>query len=186
MKEIYFSRFVWLGVSTILLVLSFIKTDFKENKRNCLITEITYPSDFDSKIGWVSCPCFTDFCTAVCYCVNLISDKGYIYNEPDSTECTFKSNIIPFKLNFTSMIDTFLNKTIECWYDTNYDIYYINNDYSKDYSKNIFLSVFAVFTFFCLFLEFINCTFYSTKKIGDQELYENPEYINEIPPAYEI
>ena len=185
MKEICFSRFLWAGITGILLILSFANVNFKEDKRSCTITQITYPYDFDSNVGWVFCPCFTDFCTLVCYCVNLISDNGYIYKEPSDTECTFKSNIIPFKLNFSNILDKYLNQTIDCWYDRKYDNYYIENSYAKNYSKNIFLSILGIFTFLCVVLEIVNYNCYSEKTIGEQEHYEIPRYDSESPPSYE-
>jgi len=99
-------------------------------------------------------------------------------NGDDKNNCTFESNIIPYKLNFEPIITNYMNKTVNCWYDNSYTISEIYLDYKEN---NIV--IFIVLLIFLLALNII-CLFteladnYSVNDVFQQEIYEIDEGVD--------
>ena len=161
--------------------------NYSDDKTTCIVDSITYPETFDNMIGWVSCNCFTKFCTPICYCVNLFQGNDIILNKNYDNDCTFQSNIIPYNLNFTSILDTYYNKSIDCWYDNIKQIYYLDGNIMKNDLKNIIISAYVI-VMICIFVvECFSSGYVSMNRIQESEEDEEnlPRYNEDIPPSYE-
>lgn len=180
MEETCLLRIIWFGLSSALLAFSFTNIiNVFDTKFDCTISNITYPTSFLSD-GWKSCSCHTEFCTDTCYCVNLYSNQGrhlFINNVPQ--QCSIESNIIPYNLNFSNIVSTFQDKTVNCWYDTNKDILYINDSNFKNNVKYTCFVIFCLLTVACVSVEIVNVCLKNKNTLP-------PEYQElEVPPEYQ-
>jgi hypothetical protein len=173
---VFFAFFLYLIIYFLLK-----KSNYIEGQ--CYIDRIDYPKSFEDQYVWKNCTCDTDFCTKKCYCVKLYSSmkKDLVIennNGDDKNNCTFESNIIPYKLNFEPIITNYMNKTVNCWYDNSYTISEIYLDYKEN---NIV--IFIVLLIFLLALNII-CLFteladnYSVNDVFQQEIYEIDEGVD--------
>ena len=188
MEYLNITRVIWLSVSVFCVFMALMGSDnIGDRKGNCEITNVTYPVSFKDTEGWIGCPCFTEFCVAMCYCVKLISNNTMISYYPYEFDCTFKSNVIPYDLNFSNIVDKYNNKVLDCWYNDDYDTYYINGKIMKNYSKTIFVSLFFIFLIVCIIIESTSSS--STVILRDDEeesILPSYESSSSIPPSYEV
>lgn len=189
MREKHILRYVCCAINILFIMyMATVGDNYSDDKTTCIVDSITYPETFDNMIGWIPCKCFTDFCIPICYCVNLFQGNDIILSKNYDINCTFQSNIIPYNLNFTSIFDTYYNKSIECWYDNIKEIYYLDGNIMKNDLKTIIISAYVI-VMVCIFIVECSCSGYiSMNRIQEsQENEENlPRYDEEdIPPSYE-
>ena len=173
-------RFIWLIFVTVSIygIVVVLTRDNDYEKQQCRISNITYPTSFNiSDGGWKNCTCDTEFCVGVCYCVKMYSNikKNYVLqntlgdDEIQDLECTFKSIGVPFDLNFKPIIDKYLNKTVDCWYQNDINNIYINKNeqYNNNFALTFCIVVLILINMVCLFMEYISSRNFgnrSTKK----------------------
>ena len=85
----------------------------------------------------------------------------------------------------------YFNKSFECYYNNENDIYLIN--YNKSFKKTstfrFLISYVFIITFFCCILQICKNNNYSIQIISPDEdntsVSSLPEYTDEIPPTYD-
>ena len=190
MRERHILRYVCCAVTLLfILYMVTLDDDIGDQRTQCIVDSIIYPSSFTSVLGWIPCNCFTEFCTQMCYCVNLFQGEYRILNKDYEENCTFQSNIIPYKLNFTNLIDMYYNKSFDCWYDQVKDLYYLDGNTFKN---NLRATVIGVYSIIMAFILVVECFTSGMIRIGavpvdsNQEEDETlPSYEEDVPPCYE-
>ena len=106
---------------------------------------------------------------------NNIYNKYYNNNK----NCSLQSTFIPYKLNFQSIINSYANKTIDCYKEINNinNIYLTINNYKNNTNNDIFYFVIFIFILInvvCLILQIKKC---NENNENNQNIYENIDYV---------
>ena len=181
-------------IPTIILYITFIRPGIillNFNKGECNISIIQYPTYFpldNNLTNWEYCNCGKR-CESITPCIKLYSSYNEEYHIYDSLSgyitdntCTFHDKkcrdgenpeIILQNLEHSiNKAESYLNQTIDCYYDNNYENIFIDNnlDYLRGYFLITLIVVLLLFNFYLLFNYLHNIYLERKKQMNDKNI----------------
>ena len=180
---------ILITILTIILYCTFIRPSIilsNFNKGECNISFIEFPTHFpldNNLTNWVSCDC-NKRCESITPCIKLYSslnENNHIYDTLTSyitnVKCTFydkkckngeNPEVILKNLEYSiNKAESFINKTIDCYYDNDYKNIFIDNnlDYIGSYILITLILILLIFSFYLL----INYLIYKYRKKKEEQ-----------------
>lgn len=182
-------------IPTIILYFTFIRPSIilsNFNRGECNISFIEFPTHFpldNNLTNWLSCDCGKR-CESITPCIKLYSsfnENNHIYDTLTSyitnVKCTFydkkckdgeNPEVILQNLEHSiNEAESFINKTIDCYYDNNYKNIFIDNnlDYIIGYFLISLIIIILLFDFYLLISYLIN-KYFKKKKENEKKKIE--------------